>query len=74
MAKGLTISVYRNAQFGDCTNGGASSRVSEFTLVDSSIPEISEVSENAPEIRRIEHPTIKGYYYLMPAELIESRK
>lgn len=30
---GLIISVYRNAEFGDCTNNGVSSRTSSLTVV-----------------------------------------
>lgn len=77
--KGITVSVYRNASLGDCTNGGASSKVNRFTVtgygVDGiKIDEIFEPCENAPEAKIVQHPTIKTHFYLVPLELVESNK
>ena len=79
MAKGLTVSVYRPADHGDCTNGGASSKVAQFTVtgigVDGrKIDEIFEPTDKAPEAQIVPHPTVKDYFYLVPLELIESNK
>ena len=77
--KGLTVTVYRPADGHDCTNGGASSKVTQFTVtglgVDGlPIDDIFEPSEKAPEAKIVPHPTIKGYFYLVPLELVESKK
>jgi hypothetical protein len=68
---GLTITVYRNARGYDSTNGGPSSKVTEFTLIGPTIAPIFEPSEKAPAIRVVEHPRVPGYYYLLPDSLAE---
>ena len=66
--KGLILSVYRNAELGDCTNGGITSRVAMITVtgvrkgwhrgegVTEPLPEHMRVfapSERAPEVELI---------------------
>ena len=47
---GLTIHVYRDSKFGDCTNGGISSRYSELILVGEGIEGPVTVDlDNPPE-------------------------
>lgn len=61
--KGMRLSVYRNVELGDCTNGGISSRYKTVTLVGPGVPEIFEVREDAPAVvidQRI------GYFFLRP--------
>ena len=72
--KGIIISVYRDARGGDCTNGGQSSQVKQFTLIGNGIAEIFEANETAPAIRIVNHPTVKGYQFLVPQTLIDSGK
>ena len=48
--KGLTIYVYRNSKFGDCSNGGISSRYDELILVGEGIEGPVTVDlDNPPE-------------------------
>jgi hypothetical protein len=51
MAKGLLVSVFRNADLGDSTNGGVSSFFSKFILTGKGLPEIFSPNSDAPELR-----------------------
>lgn len=69
MAKGLHVSIYKNAnaEFGDCSNRGLSSRHNRATLTGPNIPEIFEPSEDAPEVQLL--PGNLGHgYKAVPAE------
>lgn len=66
---GITITVYRAADDRECTNGGPSSRVAQFTLLGPTIDPIFEPSEKAPAIRVVEHPRAPGYHFLLPDSL-----
>ena len=52
MTTGLRVSVYRNAEFGSCSNGGLSSRHNKLTAIG---PEVAgcpfEPSDDAPAIK-----------------------
>jgi hypothetical protein len=48
---GLLVSVYRNADLGDSTNGGATSKFTKFVLTGPGIPGIFRPSKDAPELR-----------------------
>lgn len=47
--KGLIVDVYRSA-FGDCSNGGLSSRHDRLLLVGPTVPQIFEESDEWPSI------------------------
>lgn len=51
--RGLRLSVLRNAELGDCSNGGISSRCKAVTLVGPGIAEIFEPSDDAPAVRLV---------------------
>jgi hypothetical protein len=48
--KGMLVSVYRNAAHDrcDCTNGGMSSKATQFVVVGEGLPEIFSPSDDAP--------------------------
>lgn len=60
---GLRIYVYRDA-FGDCTNGGISSRANQLTLVNVSGP--SEPDDTAPAAILESH--VRGCLRIVPAD------
>lgn len=49
--RGLLVNVYRNAEHGDCTNGGVTSRHTSLVLTGEGIPQIFEPTEEHPEVR-----------------------
>lgn len=51
--KGLIVSVLRNAEIGDCTNGGLSSKYTSILLVGEGVPEIFDESENRPTMKLV---------------------
>lgn len=69
-AKGLIISVYRDADGSDCSNNGISARYNRLTLVGAGIPEIFEVSDDAPAVTLITR-VIGGevYKHLQPCDV-----
>lgn len=68
-ARGLRISVYRDADGTDCTNGGISSRFARLTLIGAGIPEIFDVDDDAPAVTMITR-NIGGreYKHLVPCD------
>lgn len=48
--KGLLVWIYRNAEGGDCTNGGMSSNYCRAILIGEGIPEIFEPTEETPAL------------------------
>lgn len=46
---GLHASIYRNAQHGDCSNGGISSRVDAITIVSAHINAPHSINDRHPE-------------------------
>lgn len=50
MRKGLRVSILKNAELGDCTNGGISATRKSLTLVGPDIPEIFEATPDAPAV------------------------
>lgn len=56
MKQGLRCSVYRNADLGDCTNGGITSQVSRVTLVGEGVPEIFSPNSEAPALELFRRP------------------
>jgi len=66
--KGLRLTIY-TPSYGNCSNGGVSSKCESLTLVGPGIPEIFEASEEAPAVEiKTGH---QGYQYV---GLVESRK
>ena len=65
--KGMLVSIYRNAEIRDCTNGGISSRVNKAVLTGDGIPGIFEPHPDAPELKLIYRPNI-DYYHAEPVE------
>lgn len=49
--KGMVVSVLRDANGRDCTNGGITSRFTEFVLYGPGIPELSTATEKRPALR-----------------------
>jgi hypothetical protein len=47
--KGFTVSVYRNAEYGDCTNGGVTKTANQVLLVGEGVPQMYE-PESFPEM------------------------
>jgi hypothetical protein len=50
LLKGMSVSVYRDADGGDCTLGGISSKYKRLILVGACVPEIFEETEDCPSI------------------------
>lgn len=48
--KGLRASIYNNAEYGNCSNGGISAKCKQVTIVGPGIPEIFEANEEAPAV------------------------
>ena len=51
--KGLIVNVLRDAKGGDCTNSGASSKFTEFVIVDPEIAEIFEPTATMPALKLV---------------------
>lgn len=51
--RGLILSVLRNAEIGDCSNGGISARHVAVTLIGPGVPEIFEPSDDRPAVRLV---------------------
>ena len=64
---GLTISIYRTAHLGDCTNGGVSATADEALVIGDGIDGISE-AHGRPVLRLVKHGTMK-IAYLVPVGL-----
>lgn len=73
--KGLTVSVYRDADGTDCSNRGVTSRFKRLTLVDPMIDEIFEATPDCPALVLVRR-TIGGrpYIHAVPADLVGSGK
>lgn len=67
---GLLISVYKNSEFGDCTNGGVSSKTNKLCVVNVEGP--FEPSEDAPAVKLLSGPYDTAR--LVPVEILESEK
>jgi hypothetical protein len=70
MAKGMILSVYRDADRSDCTNNGISGKVARVTLCGPGIPEIFEAKPDAPEFRLVVRweGTKNEYKHIEPVE------
>jgi hypothetical protein len=65
--KGLIVEVYRGAEIGDCTNGGPSSKVKGFTLIDDEVPGIFEPTEDRPALVLVRRVVFgKPYIHAVP--------
>ena len=65
---GLILSVYRNAELGDCTNGGLTSRVNKVTVVNASGP--FEPTDERPAVLLVKGPLNTAR--LVPIDLVDS--
>lgn len=67
--KGLIISVYRDADGSDCTNGGISSNHKRLTLIGKDTPPIFEPTDDAPPVTVVRR-NISGreYLHLVPCD------
>jgi hypothetical protein len=64
MQAGMIGQVYRSARdFGDTTNGGATSRVDEVTLIDDDLPELFWANDDRPAMKIVRR-TIGGEEYV----------
>lgn len=70
MPKGLIVSVLREANGSDCTNGGVSSKYNEFVLVDPMLDEVFESNSKRPALKIVRR-TI-GYNIYVHAEPLEA--
>lgn len=61
MTKGLSVSIYRNAEFGPCANGGMSEHFSKGILTGPGIDGVFEPSDSAPEIQLLPANIGNGY-------------
>lgn len=69
MKKGMIVSVLRNAELGDCTNGGISSKHNRFLLVGEGVPEIFEESEDMPTMKLVRRSLFgRVYLHIEPIE------
>ena len=66
--KGMRVSVYRNAQFGDATNGGITSQFTQVVLVGEGIPENTEPTDDCPALLLKKKDYYGEYLYAEPAE------
>lgn len=57
MAKGMTVYIYKNPAFSDCSNNGISKHCNEVTLIGEGIPEHYEPTPEKPALR-----LVKGAY------------
>jgi hypothetical protein len=60
--KGLICEIY-DSPLGNCSNNGISSKTKKVTLVGENVPEIFEVSDDAPAVRILER-SVRGEKYL----------
>jgi hypothetical protein len=65
--KGLRISIYRNAEFGDCTNGGVSAMANSAIVIGPGIPEIFEASDR-DVVLELKKGNIPGAVKLVPLD------
>lgn len=67
--KGMTVRVFRDVTFGDCSNRGISSWTNKVTLIGPGVPEMYEPDENAPGVVLVER-TIgdKPYIHAEPID------
>ena len=72
--KGLRCSILLNATYGDCSNGGISSRVKNVILVGEGIPEIAHASDDYPAVV-IDSVRIgaKTHFFAVPKELHDQK-
>ena len=49
-AKGMLVTVYRSAEFGDTSNGGISARFARVILIGPGFPELFEPTDDAPAL------------------------
>ena len=72
--KGLRCSILLNATYGDCSNGGISSRVKNVILVGDGIPEIAQASDDYPAVV-IDSVKIgaKTHFFAVPKELHDQK-
>ena len=61
--KGLLCFIYENKSFGNCSNGGISSKVKSVILTGKRIAQIFEPDDDKPEVR-LEHRLVCGRPYL----------
>lgn len=62
--KGLLISIYRTGAYGDCTNGGVSSKANKALVVGPGIPEIFDAGDRP--VLRLEANRGTGTARLVP--------
>lgn len=55
--KGMLVHVLRPADGSDCTNGGISSKYTEFIVVGDGVPELFEPSEKTPALLLVRNRT-----------------
>lgn len=53
MKKGLLVYVYRNAEFGGCTNGGVTDKFTKLTLVGDGVEGPFEVDDGEPYLELV---------------------
>lgn len=69
--KGLRIEIYKPS-YGDCSNGGITSRCRELTLIGENVPELTEATPEAPAVKIVTREFICGkrvdYMHIEPVE------
>ena len=64
---GMRVSVLRNAELGDCTNGGVSAVFDSMILVGPGVEEVFEAREGQPYLVLKQKPSAQGpYFYCEP--------
>jgi hypothetical protein len=61
--KGMYLSVYRNAQLGDNSNGGVSGKVTRIILIGEGIPEIFEAGPDDVVLKLVRRDFHDGPYF-----------
>lgn len=66
--KGLLVSIYTDAQFGDSSNGGISGRFKEALLVGAGVPEIFDELDSRPTVKLVTRwaGTDREYHHVEP--------
>lgn len=74
MAKGLLVSTYRCAEFGDCSRGGVTSRFDQFVLTGKGLPPIFEAEPEERELVLVLRWNGRGEpsHYAIPRALVGS--
>jgi len=75
--RGLSVSVYRNTEFSDCTNGGVTSREDSLILfgIEDGCWKPEEVAHKDGKLLLVKRDKVhlRGYLYAVPAVVIDGK-